>query len=188
MLDQAGQVRERLSWPFHLPAKEQWAAFVPGTDVHGTQGPFAVQDCVVAAWRFCGTTAVDHPGTPQTLVSAFQDGDSLACFWIGLTGPSQQVTIMMAPTPGRSPHYWFGPKLGSGQQVDLQLAVHQHMGPGGILWRDQHHHQWSSCLSASPWGTERLTWPRNWTAGHGPRGEGGQVFAGQRLSITYCLV
>ena len=125
------------------------------------------------------------PGRPGTLLSAWSPGGAaLAPLWLGVTGPSRRLTAILAPEPGRSPHYWFGPALEAGAPFDLQLALHGAMGPGGVLWRAGDEAPWSSLDAASPWGAERLVWPERWSVGHGPGGPSDRPFAGADLAVS----
>jgi hypothetical protein len=90
---------------------------------------------------------------------------------------------MLSPKPGRSPHYWYGPELGIDIEFDLQLAIHCGMGPGGIMWRENDTAAWTSLVSASAWGAERLTWPDFWTIGGGKSGPGDRPFNGRDLAV-----
>ncbi|NKB97367.1 MAG: hypothetical protein GKR90_02545 [Pseudomonadales bacterium] len=187
VLDQSGAIRERLSWPFSLPPQDDWTALINGKRYQSQEvGVHGDHENSVVAWRARGRTCHDHAGAHQTFLSAHNDDKSLAPFWLGLTGSSQQVTVMISPTPGRSPHYWFGPKLGKGQNFDLQIAIHPDMGPGGVLWRKQDDGAWSSFQSATPWGAERLKWPDSWYVSSGQAGIGDRPFTGSALQITSC--
>ncbi len=169
VIDQTGQVRERLSWPPRLPPSSAW----PAPPSHATTislgpEPGDGQDRIVA-WRIAGVTEdeapVERSGRRHTLLTTTTEGTALPAIWIGLTGIDRRLTVLLAPAKGRSPHAWFGPGLGAGQAFDLQLAFHTGMGPGGVLWRADDQAPWSSLTSASPWGPERLAWPEHWSVG-----------------------
>jgi Calcineurin-like phosphoesterase len=176
VLDDHGQVRERLSWPPELPRSNEWRPLSPGAQAAPRQG-------ALVAWRFAGHAAPEGAGTPQTLVAAWSDGVALAPLWIGLTGRDQRLTVMIGPSPGRSPHYWFGPGFETGSPFDFHVALHADMGPGGILWRQSDAAPWSSLQGASPWGVERLVWPDRWSVGHGKGGASDTPFRGRDLAV-----
>jgi hypothetical protein len=182
VLDTAGDVRERLSWPLVLPASATWTPLQPGTVAAPIAGHGADR---LVAWRFDGIAAGGADGTPQALLSGWEPGPALASLWIGLTGPENRLTVLLAPQPGRSPHRWHGPVLESGRPFSLQVAVHTGMGPGGLLWRWQDDAPWSSLQGASPWGAERLVWPSHWSIGHAKRGPDDHPFRGWHLQTTW---
>lgn len=187
-IDQDGRVREQLSWPPNIRPSTEWephSGQMPivslGSDpTHGGGG--------LVAWRIRGTTAVDGAGPRQTLVAAVPQGTALPSAWIGLTGLDQRLTVMLGPSPGRSPHYWFGPSLGAGETFDLQLALHFGMGPGGVLWRSGDRAPWSSLTSSSPWGPERLTWPFPWSIGCVGDTPSNADFRGRGLDVAHTVV
>jgi Calcineurin-like phosphoesterase len=181
VLDTAGIVRESLSWPFALPDSTTWQSLQPEQLISETaeEGPHLI------AWRWDGTCAADGRGDPQTLIAGWTAGGGLAGLWVGLTGETNQVTILVSPQPGRSPHRWNGPALRPGEPFSLQIALHPGMGPGGLLWRWDDQSPWSSLVGASPWGIERLVWPDTWAIGHGQRGTDDQPFRGSDLRSRY---
>lgn len=177
VLDIDGKVREHLSWPFTLPTFDEWMPFSP----HEQGTPKYVPP--LAVWRFKGRTSSDTAA--QTLISAWTTASHLAPLWIGLTGKDQRLTVMLAPTPGRSPHAWFGPGLLPGEPFEFQIALHADMGPGGILWRASDATPWNSLDGASAWGPERMEWPKHWRIGHGRGGANDRPFSGEALNIQF---
>jgi len=185
VLDTAGQVRERLSWPICLPPAAIWEKLPAGSQpARVAPGSVAGR---IAAFRFAGSTASSGHCAPQTLFSAHQSG-GMSRLWIGLRGPEQVLTVMLAPETGRSPHYWLGPSLAPGVRFDLQLLVHAGMGPGGIMLRAGEDRPWSSLAAASPWGAERLIWPGFWAIGCGPAGTEDRPFLGADLVSSLAMV
>ncbi len=178
VLDVEGRVRERLSWPFALPPRGEWMSL--SADV---QTAPAWPKPEIVAWRFQGRLTGVGVGQ-QTLLSAWPEGSALAPLWIGVTGPDHRLSVVIGPTPGRSPHYWFGPCLPADDSFDIELALHGAMGPGGVLWRDTGATGWTSLEGASPWGPERLDWPEFWSVGHGKRGADDRAFAGADLAVS----
>lgn len=166
VIDHGGRVRERLSWPPTLPPSSTWSRVgwerpLPALDpTPGSGGDRMV------AWRFQGRLGAEADAGPRPLVVTEVDGTALPAIWIGVTGSDRCLTIIVGPEPGRSPHSWFGPSLGTaGERFDLQVALHLDMGPGGVLWRAGDDDPWSSLTSSSPWGVERLRWPLSWSDG-----------------------
>ncbi len=187
VLDTAGQRREWLAWPFHLPSSNQWQNLAVGEiSAPFTAATEPASDAVdLLVWRFRGQSALGDMGSPQTLLSAWDPGPLLAPLWIGLVGCEQRLAVLIAPQPGRSPHLWTGPTLSPGDPFLLQLAIHTGMGPGGLLWRWDDESPWSSLNGAGAWGAERLTWPARWSMGHGQRGRADRPFRGDELRITW---
>ena len=180
VLDVEGKVRECLSWPFALPSRDAWVPLSTGV-----QNAPAWPMPEVVAWRLQGQLS-DADGRQQTLVSAWSEGSGLAPFWIGVTGPDRRLSVVIGPTPGRSPHYWFGPSLPAEHPFDFDLALHRAMGPGGVLWREADDASWTSFEGASPWGPERLDSPEFWSYGHGQGGVKDRPFAGTGLTVACC--
>jgi hypothetical protein len=181
VLDVEGRVRERLSWPFHLPPCAEWTPLAAGEQTAPAEASLQ-SDSTVGAWRFQGRTS--GKAAAQTLLCARSEGPALAPLWIGLTGAKQRITVIIGPTPGRSPHYWFGPGLAAGAAFDLQVALHAGMGPGGVLWRASDGSPWTSLDGASAWGPERLDWPARWSIGFGQGGDEDRPFAGAGLRVA----
>ena len=178
VLDTEGNVRERLSWPLSLPPSAQWKALP-----HNSSTPlFGPEDSLVACRVAGGAPATT--GAAQTLISSATAADRLDPLWIGLTGPTNRLTVIIGAVPGRSPHSWFGPPLHGQTDFDLQLALHKDMGPGGILWRHGDASPWNSLDGASAWGPERLDWPSRWMVGHGVGGPDDRPFRGSGLEVS----
>jgi hypothetical protein len=184
VLDMDGAVREQLSWPLRMPAAAQWQTLPIGQS-EATFGGLLRSGSVVHL-TMTGRTCSDLPAPPQTLFSAFSPG-SLALLWLGLRGPHQTLTLIMGRDPGRSPHYWIGPDLGSSEAFDLHIALYPDMGPGGILYRLGEDKAWASFSGASPHGLERLEWPPVWSAGNGQSGSSDRAFRGEGLSVQVAL-
>lgn len=167
VLDADGTVRERLSWPLNLPCSARWTDLAEGKQsalLSGRQEAAGTRPAV-CAWNIQGKTGDNLTGQRQTLLSACSRDGRHEAVWLGLSGTNQTLTMMLQPQSGRSPHYWFGGDIGSGNAFDLQVAVHCGMGPGGIMWRPDDHAPWSSLSSSSSWGGERLDWPEYWYVG-----------------------
>ena len=137
----------------------------------------------MVAWRLSGRAAGADRGPAQTLIAAWDDDSALPALWVGLTGLDQKLTVILGSAPGRSPHSWIGPAVAPGQAFDLQIAIHRGMGPGGVLWRASDQAPWSSLVSPSSWGPERLRWPARWSVGVGKGGDD-RRFLGPELSVS----
>jgi GNAT superfamily N-acetyltransferase len=177
VFDGEGRVREALSWPLQVPPVERWG--VLEDVVVGKDG--------ISAFRFTGRSAGAGTSTAQTFLAAFQPG-MRAALWIGLSGPSQRLTAILEPEPGRSPHYWLGPAVAADAPFDIQVLIHPGMGPGGLLYRLAADAPWTSLSAASAWGAERLEWPGRWSVGHGPAGPDDRAFLGRDLAVSATTV
>ncbi|MBX3012606.1 MAG: metallophosphoesterase [Caldilineaceae bacterium] len=186
VLDTSGQRREWLRWPVAVPPSNQWQALPLGEQPAGFTTPvLTTAEADLLLWRFRGQTAANDDGTPQTLFTAYDVGAALAPLWIGLIGREQQLGVLLAPQPGRSPHLWTGPVLGAHEPFMLQCAIHTGMGPGGLLWRWDDESPWSSLTGISAWGAERLPWPSQWRIGQGQRGPTDRPFRGDELRVSW---
>jgi len=177
VLDTEGRVRERLSWPLHLPDVAQWRALPAGEGkALLADGPHTER---IVALRFTGLSAPAGDRSAQTLLSAFRPGLP-APLWIGLRGVEQRLTVIVGSEPRRSPHYWHGPAVSPAAPFDIRLVIHTGMGPGGFIHSVDG--AWSSLAAASPWGAERLNWPERWSVGRAQHGPNDQAFRGSRLA------
>jgi len=187
VLDTTGQIREWLSWPPALPPVETWPLLAAGANPAPSfvleAGPVSAARLTI--WQFSGRCSAPDDGSPQTLLSGWDPGWGLAPLWIGLRGQEQRLSILLSPTPGRSPHLWQGPQIEAQASFSVQLAIHTGMGPGGLLWRWHDGQPWSSCLAASPWGAERLVWPAYWSIGHAQLGSADRPFRGEELQVRW---
>ncbi|WP_412535264.1 metallophosphoesterase family protein [Mesorhizobium sp. BAC0120] len=178
VLDAEGVVRERLEWP--LPNADRWRQLPLGE----TEAPFSgiLQSGRAIELRLKGRAPTTDFASAQTIFSAFTPG-SIAALWLGLRGPKQTLTLIVGRDPGRSPSYWLGPDLPPGDDFDIHVAFCPDMGPGGVLYRSHGNARWSSFNSATARGLEQLSWPQQWSIGHGQHGTGDRRFRGASLSI-----
>ena len=95
VLDTAGRVRERLTWPL-LPPSEQWDALPAGEIAALVTGR---HDDRIVAFRFSGQTAPKEISAAQTLMSAFQPrgAGSLDCS----ARQGALPTVIMGPEQNR---------------------------------------------------------------------------------------
>ncbi|MBB3454084.1 hypothetical protein FHT86_002340 [Rhizobium sp. BK313] len=180
VLDTDGAVRERLQWPFKPADPESWQNLSPGKHLAVFTGPMNSERAIEL--RITGLMPETAHPPAQTLFSAFNP-DAIAPLWLGLRGPRQTLTLILGRDPGRSPHYWFGPDLAAGQSLDVDIALHAGMGPGGMLYRMHGDSRWTSFDGASATGLERLIWPAQWSVGHGQGGAADRAFIGSGLQV-----
>jgi hypothetical protein len=182
VLDTDGVVRERLVWPVRGvdPTRSQplgsgeCAAFFTGRLDNGSG----------VELRLSGKTGSQSWAPAQTIFSAFSPG-AIASVWLGLRGTRQTLTLTVGRQAGRSPTFWFGPDLASGEEFDLHIAFCPAMGPGGILYRRHDDPHWTSFSGVGAVGIEGLDWPTRWTIGHGQGGASDRPFAGAALQVCY---
>lgn len=187
VLDREGTVREWLRWPFIEPAATAWQSLAQGVQPSPCANLLlpTPEDTPIPFWQISGVIGDGRDGTPQTLLSLWNDGEALAPFWLGLHGREQRLALSLAPQPGRSPHLWTGPILPPHQPFSCQLALHSGMGPGGLLWRWNEETPWSSLRGASAWGVERLPNTTHCTVGHAQRGQTDRPFRGSALLVNH---
>ena len=174
VLDDTGQRREHLSWPPKEPAD-----FRPL--LVGQEANLIDKDELNArpvCFRFSGT--VEDPAPRQTLFAAIADSD--ACpLWVGLVGQKRQLTVVMQPVLGRSPHMWLGPCFAENDTLELDLLVQPQMGPGGFLWRRNQAENWTGLIGRSAWGADRLIWTDTLYVGSSGELDQDTLFAGEVL-------
>ncbi|MEM9439474.1 MAG: hypothetical protein AAGA73_03420 [Pseudomonadota bacterium] len=161
VLDDQGTHRETLTWP---PTRANDSINLPRGQVcrlpwQGDDTPGFVR------LEMNGTAQRAGLGARQTLFAATDQHTGDMPLWIGLVGATMQLTVVLQPIAGRSPHYWLGPVVDEHQPFELDLLLHRGMGPGGILWRSPTSPNWSSFTGSSAWGLERLSWPTSCTVG-----------------------
>jgi len=186
VIDRETNIREWLSWPFEIDRSKKWHFLCSEDNVIKCKNWKKNSIHNIFIFEFSGRTPDKAIASLQNLLCGYRSKEDLPVIWIGLTGLEQQVTIYLRPKAGRSPHHWYGPKIGINTEFKLQLGIHNGMGPGGIMWKWHENDSWSSCSSASPWGAERLEWPENWSMGNSQLSADGKMeFKGENLKIRY---
>lgn len=177
VLDENGELREQLMWPPRIP--KEFNSLTEGRNVCSWSD--AERKPKTVCLRLNGK--VDAVSPRQTILAALHDDESCP-LWIGLVGQKMQLTVVMQPQRGRSPHQWLGPCFEDGDDFDIEVMLNADMGPGGILWREAGSDNWTGLLGMSAWGADRLVWPRNLFIGsHGSNDEY-TVFAGADLATS----
>ncbi|MEX0283302.1 MAG: metallophosphoesterase [Paracoccaceae bacterium] len=175
VLDDAGTVREGLQWP--------------PTELDVTQSlRFGDQPCPIAGQsgfpvRLALSGRMSGANPRQTILAAL-DHDDTCPLWIGLVGPRLQLSAVMQPIAGRSPHQWLGPCFADGDDMKLDLLIHPDMGPGGFLWRGSKTDAWTGLAGMSAWGADRLVWPERLSVGAMGAEDKDTRFDGTDLSVT----
>ena len=178
VLDDGGVIREKLSWPPRPPKRRFDLQFgvQPLPWQHG-EAPALV------SLQIKGIAGAVGSGARQTLFAAIDKPSGKMPLWIGFVGVEMQLTVILQPIAGRSPHYWLGPSINDDRPFDIDVLLHRGMGPGGILWRSSGARDWSSLSGSSAWGTERLEWP-GWCAVGGVSSTGDVPFLGTNLRVA----
>ncbi|MEM9777307.1 MAG: metallophosphoesterase [Chloroflexota bacterium] len=185
VLDIRGNVRERLKWPLQLPPSAHWQEFT-GEIFNEASKSADPQLCdQFTVFEISGVCSSGNSGTPQTLMCANSQGSTLSSIWVGLRGKENKLCVLIIPEKGRSPRFWIGPSLNADKPFSIHLGFHTRMGPGGLLWRWDDAHAWSSLLGTTAWGVEKVEWPSQWLIGQDQYGEQGRRFRGSNLSIKF---
>ena len=141
VLDTAGRVRERLTWPLEFSSVRRWRPLHAGVTGAPVEGRLEAGSMV--AFHFSGHSAPRGTSGVQTLLAAFHPG-VLAPLWVGLRGRDQRLTVTIRPHPAPQSAILAGPALRAGEPFDIQILLHADMGPGGIMYRSVSDAAWSS--------------------------------------------
>jgi hypothetical protein len=148
VLDAAGLVRERLAWPpAHVGVWTEgfgaWRGLPPGTIRH-------LRVCEAAI----GDGMRPLPFVEKIDLLASPDGR----FRVGFDTADHRLLVALRLAE-HGWQRWRGPALDLARPVELELAFHPDLGPGGILGLDQDG-RWTSLESASAVGLEDFSWPQ----------------------------
>ena len=180
--DPTGLVREKLNWPLRLPVVDQWQ-IVGSQDIDSFLNPIDMSRDPVG-FRIRGTIPdLSRRGPDQTLLCAVDSGEGVEPVWIGIDG--DRLVVRIVPVTGHGWQTWTGPRLTENATFDWQLAIHPHMGPGGILLRPDASHAWSTLETTSSKGVESLKRPRRWAIGHGQSGTDDRQFTGESSTVAF---
>lgn len=163
VLDTDGKVREWLKWDWDLPPSDTWEAF--DSEAAKTLPLDCLQTVETAqliVWEITGQLEDNKDYSPQPVLSYVGENDALPKLWLGIAGQDHHLLLSLNPRPNRSPHSWFSPSLSTDQPFSIQFAIHSGMMAGGLLWRWDDNHPWSTLTGSSPWGIERLPWSHEW--------------------------
>ena len=174
VVDCTGAVREGLSWPL-ASAASTWQPISSGA-----QKSLDQTNCVLV-YRFSGLNAERADGSDQTLLCGWCREEGPPVIRVGLA--ESELVVELVARPGRGSALWHGPAIAPGGRFNVEVGFHPGMGPGGILWRRVGSDCWSSLATSSARGLEALTWPEQWTVGHGPSGPGDTPFRGQDMVV-----
>ena len=177
VLDTTGTVRERLSWPLVEPEPDAWQEIPAGEPQPSPR--FGE----LPAWLDISGVTAHSPSGSQTILCAWNEDAWLPPLWIGLIGPEQRLSVLLAPQVGRSPHLWTGPMVPADAPFHLQLMLHPGMGPGGVLWRSDPGVPWTSLTCASAWGLGRLPGSAYLSVGCGKGNAEDRAWQGQELRV-----
>ncbi len=186
VLDINGEIREWLSWPVVLPSSSEWSILKQGVHPNPINCLAEKGEAAFVVLAFAGVVCDEAEAHPiQTLLSVWDDQANLAQLWIGITGHGGRLMVKMSPTAGRSPHTWIGPTVDLNQPFNIQIAFHNGMSVGGILWRLDDNEPWTSFEGISYWGAERLNWGQHWSVGQGQRGSADTPFTSHHFNLKW---
>lgn len=177
VLDEDGRRREKLSWPPPLP--ETYADLPVGGNICRWDGSDRPPSIVCLKLRGNASAA-----SPRQTILAALDETGACPLWVGLVGRRMQLTVVMQPEKGRSPHQWLGPQFADGENFDLEIMLNADMGPGGILWRPAGTLHWTGFIGMSAWGGERLRWPARLYVGMHGKDDIDTPFVGKALMVS----
>ncbi|MBP90560.1 MAG: hypothetical protein CMJ64_28265 [Planctomycetaceae bacterium] len=181
--DPTGRVREHLRWPLALPPTGQWKP-VDDQNAGSLLRPIDWTRELVAL-RIRGTRSQPNRGdADQTLLCGVDSSEGVEPIWIGIDGENNRLVVKLVPLSGHGWQIWQGPRLATDEPFDVQLTLHPHMGPGGVLFRTHESAAWSTLKSTSSKGCESLKRPKSWAVGHGQSGAADRPFAGDSLRVT----
>jgi hypothetical protein len=181
VLDTTGSVRERLTWPLPEPEPDAWQEIAAG-DIY--EAPRLSDDPV---WLDVSGVTAPSPAGSQTILCAWNDDAWLPPLWIGLIGPEQHLSVLLAPQVGRSPHLWSGPAVPADAPFHFQLLLHPGMGPGGLLWRSGANAPWTSLTCASAWGLGRIPVTTHLSMGFGKGNTEDRAWQGPELRVKLAV-
>ena len=164
VLDTDGRVREWLDWPIRQPAMKDWtSAGQDGLTWRTDRSEGAAEDHPVQIFflEADGVVPSSSPGQPHPMLRGFLGPSPHASVSISVEGESPQITARLEVEPGDF-EVWRGPTLVPGEALNLQLAFHAGMGPGGVLLRERGTDAWTSMESSSARGLEMMKWPTRW--------------------------
>lgn len=177
VLDEDGELREKLSWPLSVP--DAFDELSTGSNNCPWDG--SDQSPAIVCLKLSGTASATSPR--QTIFAALNDTETCP-LWVGLVGRQMQLTIVMQPQSGRSPHQWLGPCFSDGEDFELEILLHAEMGPGGFLWREAGTRTWTGLIGMSSWGVERLIWPDRLYVGKHGNNDAATQFSGKSLTVS----
>jgi len=187
VLDTTGIAREWLRWPEPALEASDWEVFDPAQPPAGPASSsrhVSDGDAWVARFHVTGRTAPSSDA--QTMLCGWQSWEGPEAIWIGISEGDSRLIVQLVPRPGQGAQCWIGPQFPQDAPLDIEIAIHSGMGPGGVLWRTPGG-VWSSLRSNSARGADQLVWPENWNLGHGQSGSSDRAFAGADLRVEYAI-
>lgn len=161
VLDINGRVRESLVWPFLPPEdvasrpEKQWTAMESAQPV--PLGP-AGKDRI-SLFHISGLSYYSEPHVHRIeLLKGTRGDQTTLAVWVDLLSLRLHVSAAVA---GIGLQHWVGPLVDFRKgPMDIQLALHPGMGPGGVLWRVRDgRNPWSSMETTAEYGLDALQWP-----------------------------
>ncbi|MEJ0037802.1 MAG: hypothetical protein WDO68_17290 [Gammaproteobacteria bacterium] len=162
VLNLEGNVRESLVWPFIPPEDvsyqkdKHWLPIESGNAVPIGAAP----DTRISLYRISGLSYFANPDEQRVDLLEGKAGDQRTLqAWVDLLSLRLYVTLEIE---GVGTQHWIGPVIDFRKgPMDVQLAFHPGMGPGGVLWRWNDSSPWSSMETTTAHGLEALKWPQS---------------------------
>ncbi|MEJ1964505.1 MAG: hypothetical protein WDO56_24335 [Gammaproteobacteria bacterium] len=162
VLDIEGKVRESLTWPFlppedaSRPNSKNWITLEAGKPVPQADAP----QTRIAVYRISGLSYFPNPQEQRVELLQGMKGDKRTLqVWVDLLSLRLYVTLEI---DGFGPQHWLGPVVDFKKgNLEVQIAFHPGMGPGGVLWRWNDGSPWSSMETTTAYGLEALVWPES---------------------------
>ena len=134
--DPAWRLREWLTWSPAETAACRAAAIVDGA-VHDIASPVGwcgdANASHTLTWRFIGLRQTAATSPPQSSLMSAEAADGRHVFEIGIEANRLLVCPHNASGDARLTMCWRGPPVPDPSDIDLDVAIHTGMGPGGML-------------------------------------------------------
>ncbi|MEJ0037801.1 MAG: hypothetical protein WDO68_17285 [Gammaproteobacteria bacterium] len=161
VLNVKGEVRESLVWPFMAPEDRSPATPKAWTPMETGQ-PIATGATPrdrITLYRISKLSYFPNPYEYRFDILRGTQGDRPTVqVWVDLLSSRLNVTLQLEGVD--LAQHWLGPVIDFKQApMDIQIAFHPGMGPGGVLWRWNDSSPWSSMETTSASGLEALQWP-----------------------------
>ncbi len=160
VLNVAGKVRESLAWPF-LPPEDVSRANPKNWLPMEAGQPIPVGDLPqsrIFLYRISNLAYFANPHEYRVdLLEGTKAGQRMLQAWIDLLSLRLNVTLDIGDV---GLQHWLGPVIDFRKgSMDVEIAFHPGMGPGGVLWRWDDSSPWSSMETTSEYGLEAMRWP-----------------------------
>jgi hypothetical protein len=165
VIDEDGKTREQLKWPLSVN-ENKWTRVESPTKKHIQIEDWAPKPNPNILFLKLQFEIKAEAKNKKTLLCGWELENELPLIWIGLTGKENRLTVHLSREMGRSPMHWYGPEIDSNKAIEIELAFHRGLGPGGLLWKWKNSSEWNSLKSSTTMGVHQVQWPSNWFIQH----------------------